>query len=167
MVGILSFFSKIPLINYLYMSLAALGAITMFWFGMMYGENITTRKERKVCTLEKAATVAEFEAYRLQTNKNIEVLKKNADDWKNALTDAQIRAIESARKQGEQREQVRVVTKTLTNTIEKQIPVIKETKNGCTLQDIIINTDASDRLRNCYSAKDPASCATNSSNGTK
>ena len=164
MVGILSFFSKIPLINYFYISLGALAAITMFWFGTMFGENTATRNERKVCTLEKAATIAEFEAYRLQTNKNIEVLKKNADDWKNALSDAQIRAIESARKQNEQKQQVRVVTNTLTKTIEKQIPVIKETKNGCTLQDIIINTDASDRLRNCYSAENPASCATSGRN---
>jgi uncharacterized membrane protein len=153
-------------VNLLYVKIgvaAVLGSL-VFYSGSVYGSYKTSKAEIKKCESKQQELVKEFKEYKIQSNVTILELQKNADKWRVALYEAKANAIKSAKEQEKQNSDIRAVTNALTRRIENPITIIKETKNGCTLNDVIINTDASDGLRNCFSQGDPSKCVTSNSN---
>jgi t-SNARE complex subunit (syntaxin) len=163
----LGFFNKLPFGNYLMASLIFLFMLVSFYGGFLFGKVVGVNSERVYAQKQISECRTSLENYKSETNEVIEKLKQNSKEWQTSLENAQKRAVTSARTQETKKDEVRYLTKTLTKTQTVVKPIIRETKNGCSLSDITINTDYADRLRNCYSASNPQECSARSSGPTE
>lgn len=141
---------------------AAVAVALVFYFGFMAGKSATIMSERKYTEKKIAECSEAFSKYKKDNEATVAILQKNANDWKDALESAQNRAIQSSREITRQQNATREITNLLNRQNIDNKSITRGNKNGCTLSDVVVNTDTSDRLRNCYGSADPRQCASGS-----
>ena len=124
--------------------------------GIPIGKYVEHSKNSVVIASLNTAYLSEIDKYK----SNETLLLKNIDDWKSAYTLARNTSITAIQSQNNNTASVNKVTDKLKAKSNTHI-IIREIKNECKASDIIVNTDASDRLRNCFTSPDPSTCSNN------
>lgn len=150
----LNLFTGLKLNTILAISGSILFLVVGTFIGIPIGKVIESGHSAKLLAAQKSTYEAAIASH-LTVEKE---LVANRDKWKLALENAQIDAIKTAKILEKNNETLSNISSSL-KTINTKPIIVKELNNACKSSDIIVNTDSSDRLRNCLSSADPATCS--------